>query len=1183
MSGDVVVRMRKALIGLLLWLGVVAQAAASLPETPRFRPVGALEGLPSSEILGMARDQDGFLWIATGDGLARYDGMSMQVWQHDPAVPDSLGDNFVQAVHVDASNQVWVSTELGGVARYRRDTDRFESIPADPAIRDPNMFALADREGALWFGGMDGLLYGWSGEGAVKRLVPDGAADAGAAEPILNLDVDPRGRIWAATFDGLAVSEDGRSLHRVALPGHEPYPRVYGVKWLHDGLWVGTVEGVFRLDEAGRWEAPAWSGMFAAPNTAVSFAAEPDGSMWIGSQRGLWRMSVDEVPRPIETGAPLHNRGIQTVLVQDDGVVWVPMPGLGIGYLRSDWREVAQFDTRNGLLPNLYPALSPARDGGIWLGNTNGLQWLSPSGEVESFDAPLREQLSRHHVFSVAETVDGTLWLGVRGGLVRVGPQGAVDRWDADSIHDPTLGMLTHHALIAPDGTLWTAARRGGIQQRAADTGRVLRQIPDDGLGEHEGMGFDAEGALWTSGGYGLARLDPDQARLEPVLDVGGRTVVAFTFVDADTLWLQTFDGLDRYTRDNDGWRLADRVDVDRGMPAVTAAGLKVDRRGRVWVSTTRGLYQWDPDAGRMKHMGVHAGFRNHEFVERAFALTEGGMLAGATRDAGVVLVDTLADARAPRTPHLVLDRVSIRRHGEWLARAPHDRLELSQNESELQVSARLLSFDDPSSNRYWSWLEGIDDNWVAQGANGDRVLFGLPAGRYALRIRAVDAHGVQAAERRLEIVVHPPWWRTPAALAAWAALGATAMLAMMWAYRARLRRRNAWTLAEHQREVAEQASLAKTRFLATLGHEVRTPMTGVLGMSELLLASPLQPQQKRYADAIRGAGEHLMRLVNDALDLARIEAGRLELDPQPFDVRALLRDVTALMAPIAQQRGLAFHETPAPGLPQWLLGDALRVRQILLNLLGNAIKFTEQGHVALTAEHSDESIVFEVADTGPGLSAQQRERLFRRFEQADGARTAARYGGSGLGLAICQELAAEMGGRIDVDSVQGQGTRFRVMLPLPGVAAPGRDAPAGSVRDVPCATPVRRLRVLLVEDDPTVAEVVVGLLQGQGHRVEHTPHGLAALVALQRDPADVVLVDLDLPGIDGLALMRQLRRQVPGLPMIAITARADADAEPDARAADASGFLRKPLSGQALADALRDAMIARGNEERVG
>ena len=399
------------------------------------------------------------------------------------------------------------------------------------------------------------------------------------------------------------------------------------------------------------------------------------------------------------------------------------------------------------------------------------------------------------------------------------------------------------------------------------------------------------------------------------------------------------------------------------------------------------------------------------------------------------------------------------------------------------------------------------------------------------------------------------------------AAVLVLAVLVLAWLYRQRLLRRHAWQLAEQKRALAEQASDAKSRFLATLGHEVRTPMTGVLGMSELLAASPLDLRQRRQVDAIRHAGEHLLRLVNDALDLARIEAGKLELANADFALRPLLDDVAGLMAPLAERKGLAFRLEVAAGVPAALHGDRTRVQQILLNLVGNAIKFTEAGEVALAVSPlAPAGLRLAVSDTGPGLSAEQQARLFRRFEQADGARTASRYGGSGLGLAISQELAAAMGGAIAVDSTPGRGTRFVVELPLASatIGEDARDAASPAV-----ATPLDGRRLLLVEDDAIVAEAMVGLLQSLGHRVVHVPHGLAALAAMATEPFDAALLDLDLPGLDGLALARMLRAQARGLPLLAVTARSDADAEAQARAAGFDDFLRKPVTGAMLAQAL--------------
>lgn len=453
----------------------------------------------------------------------------------------------------------------------------------------------------------------------------------------------------------------------------------------------------------------------------------------------------------------------------------------------------------------------------------------------------------------------------------------------------------------------------------------------------------------------------------------------------------------------------------------------------------------------------------------------------------------------------------------------------------------------------------------MEQGASGERVFSVLPPGDYVFQIQAFDAWGNASQERSLGFSVAPPWWRSLWGMFLLGLLAVALLSVASMLYRRRLHRRNAWQLAEHKRELAEQASQAKTQFLATLGHEVRTPMTGVMGMSELLLATRLDEKQQSYTHAIQNAGSHLLRLVNDALDIARIEAGKLELQQKAFNVRALIDEVVGLSAPMARQRGLAFSVTVNEDTPVAVVGDAVRIRQILHNLLGNAIKFTAQGGVSLRVwAMKPQGIVLEVGDTGPGIGKEQQVRLFERFEQADGARTRERYGGSGLGLAICRELALAMGGRIGVDSTPGQGARFSVELPLAAAQDPDPEG-AGTV-----AVSDRSLRILLVEDDETVAEVIQGLLRARGHQVVHAGHALAAMAESMGMAFDIGLLDLDLPGLDGLDLARQLRAQGFTAPLLAVTARADGGAEEQAREAGFDDFLRKPLTGEMLAEAVR-------------
>lgn len=1163
------------LVLLVALLGSAGDAAADVPETPRFRIIGAAQGLPSTDFFGIARDRDGYVWVATGDGLARYDGLEMRVWRHEPGDPQSLPGNNVQSVHIDARDRVWVATENGGLSVLGPDRDSFRHYrKADhPQMGSDDVFAIASRGDDIWFGNYEGGLHHLAPDGSITRYAHDAAdPDSLPSDTVISLAFARDGTLWIGTRAGVARFDDGR-VQRIAMP-IEGTPRLWTATLVGDDLWVGTAQGVYVLGADGRWSQPDWAPMFEHPNVLTQIARDDDGAYWLGSQKGLWRVPPGEVPVPVPLGGPGIVKTISALLRTDDGALWVPVAGAGLGYLRSDWRSVAQFSRAGGVLEgDFYRALAPARGGGVWLGGYNGVvEHIDAEGEISGFGDDVRDRLRDVRMFSVAQDQDGHLWIGGTGRLLRLSSDGVIDEWNLERDGDRVLPGYIDLMRVAADGSVWLSSQGGGIQRRDPDSGAVLQAWPaggDGGVGngEIEALAFaPGSGEPWIAGAQGLARLDAATGRFVAVPATASAQVFAFAFDGPDALWLQRLSGLERYERRGTQWQRTASVGVEDGLPSVGAAGLRVDARHRVWMSTSRGLFRWTPSTRLLRRYGVQQGIGSQEFLDRAIVLTDEGMLAATTADGGVVLVDTLATEPAASVPALRLDSFAVRRGGRWQDMPLQPAMSLAPDEHEFTVRARLLSYDDPGSSRYWSKLEGFDADWVQQGPVGERSFTGLPAGKYVLRMRAADAAGNAAREQVLRLTVRPPWWQTPWARAAFVLVALLLLWKMAADYRRRLRRRHDWQMAEHQREVAEQASQAKSRFLATLGHEVRTPMTGVLGMSELLLGTDLDARQRGYTESIRNAGDHLMRLVNDALDLARIEAGKLELDASAFDLHALVGDVVALMEPVARKRGLAFEQSLAADVPRWVRGDAVRLRQIMLNLLGNAIKFTERGHVALGVQSHGDGLRITVGDTGPGLNAEQKQRLFRRFEQAEGARTAARYGGSGLGLAICRELADAMGGRIEVDSAPGQGTRFNVDLPLP--AAEPAVAPA--IKPGTSTDTLGPLQLLLVEDDPTVAEVIAGLLRAQGHDVVHAAHGLAALSEAAAQRFDVGLLDLDLPGIDGFALARQLRATGFDRPLLAVTARADPDAEPQANAAGFDGFLRKPVTGEILAEALQ-------------
>jgi len=1070
---------------LVLVLILPASLTAQNP-TVRFHRISLEAGLSSSSVNSIVQDQKGFLWLGTNEGLNKYDGYRVTVFKHD------------LKIYVDRAGMLWVGTR-GGLNRFdptREIVTRYEHDPTDPHSLNHNYVKsiYQDDQGIFWVGTSAGLNRFDPERATFTPFQPDPRGPQNVPRNnISSICADQTGNLWIGAEDGLSrfnrTSEVFTHYQRdTATWKSASFRNIISVYEDRLGvLWVGTLgAGLFRLirDDDGltifeQFQHDPDDPRSLSGNLVRAIYEDRSGVLWIGTQdHGLNRFdraSGTFTSWQNEPGNPysLSENRIEAIYEDRSGELFVATGGGGINRVDRSHKGFTYYRHQpgnpNSLLDDHVYSLYEDRAGRLWIASYGGLSRLD--SERKNFKHYLkipgsRLQLKTHGLRLFQEDQDGILWLSSFDGLIG---------FDADREtyvvygHDPADPRSLSSNYISnmykdKSGTIWVATANGLHRlNRADETFAVYQHAPDDpeSLSDNSAwvMLEDQLGMFWVGTLYGgLNRLDRTSGKFtrfqhDPTdpSSLGNNGVWAILEDPSGALWLGTYEGLNRFDPARQKFT---RYSEKGGLSENLSWELLQDNQGFIWLLTARGLSKFDPETETFKDYDAPDQFRTDKL--KAFCKSKTGEIVVCGMN-GIVIFDPKLLKDDPFKPLIVITDFQVFNKsvpifkGGLYEKRPHslfldkhisdtDEITLSYKEDVFSFEFAALHYALPEKNQYAYKMEGFDKEWNYVGHKRTATYTNLDPGEYVFRVKGSNKDDVWNEEgTSLKITITPPWWLTW-----WAStLLGLVILGMLYSLRRYELNRQHWKhdmeLERVKSQKLTELDRLKSAFFANISHEFRTPLTLILGPLENLRSGRFEGHPDKQYGIMQRNAQRLLRLINQLLDLSKLEAGKLTLEASRGNLVSFVKGIVYSFESLAERKEMALHfEAGSEEIVVYF--DRDKMEKIITNLLSNAFKFTPEGgkiSVAIATKDggvqpnaSAEFVRIIVSDTGKGISSEKLPHIFERFYQAGDSYTKDQQG-SGIGLALTRELVELHKGEIQVTSEIGKGTEFVICLRL--------------------------------------------------------------------------------------------------------------------------------------------------------
>jgi signal transduction histidine kinase/ligand-binding sensor domain-containing protein/AraC-like DNA-binding protein len=1228
------------------------------PQEVRFKHLTINDGLSQNAVIAIIQDSKGFMWFGTKDGLNWYDGYSFIIYQHNAFDSTSVSDNYITSLFEDSRGILWIGTLNGGLNFFRLETETFEHVFHSTSGDNHTSMVLSiteDKSGNIWVGTRgDGLfrLKLSLDDGKVlinshKQFVYNGDdLNSLSNNLVSSLFFDSQGIFWVGTENGLNKFDyEKENFSRYYIhtknPKAESTNQDGSISSIYENrkgeLWLGTLSGIVkfnRLKGSYKLYPHQYEVYRYGWGVILGIIEDFSGKLWLSSPAALMRfdpgsLSYDYFQNDPDDNQSISYNSISSSCVDKTGILWFGTSGMGISYFDPKLNRFSTFFgqqyTSSRVSGFSISAVLEDEQGFLWMGTAVLCRWNRKTGEFKSFEVSSNfpEAFGNVSVWSIIESSDGYIWFATEAGLYRYDPLTEKARQYKFNLPDVSDKLQKRVCTVFEDRNRMIWIITENFLSRLTDVDKGTFQHIRYNNNPHYNelvrpvIYQDSKGIYWLGTKDGLLRFNytnqsfkrysNDPQNLSSINNNLIKSICPDPFQPDKFLWIGTGGGgLNQFNIEEETFT---HFTEKEGLPNNVVYGILSDDNGNLWLSTNKGLSRFNINESSFRNFNVSDGLQSNEFNTGAFFKSKNGeMFFGGIYGLNYFYPENIVDN--PFIPGIVITDFRIPGSSDSEIESTvkkslttANEIILSYDKDIIQFEFAALDYSATEKNEYAYKLENFNNDWIYSGTVRTATFTNLSPGEYVFRVKGSNNDGIwNEAGTSIKLIITPPWWSTWWAYVLYGLVFLSGLYFLRRYEMNRLKLKNQLKLEKVETETLRKLDHLKSQFFANISHEFRTPLTLILGQVESVMSSAIDTKEKGKLHVANRNARRLLTLINQLLDLSKLEAGKMELNAGQHNIVSFLKSLFYSFESFAETQKITLQiESEMENIP--VVFDPDKMEKVFSNLISNALKFTSAGGEVnvIVKINEDSQVKVTIKDSGIGIPADRLPYIFNRFYQVDNSLTKEREG-TGIGLALAKELIELHKGTIIVRSNEGKGTEFIITLPSLLLASPkiGEETEKPELKtfdslsqDITSATPAPSLSeelvpisirevgdgllILIVEDNPDVCAYIREQIEND-YRIIEACNGEEGIRFARNEIPDLIITDVMMPKMDGYQFSKAIRKdeKTSHIPIIMLTAKAGLDDKIEGLETGIDAYLTKPFSAKELKVRVKNLILQR-------